>query len=212
MVSARTANDFNNEYCYRLWREETEAAKQPQKGAALKSAIFYAALIGMVLFAFFYSGGENTGKSFGPFAYSRVLTGSMQSVYPQGSLITSWAIKPDEPLKAGLEDGTDIVFVVKNESTGQEKVVVHRIIEIYEDYEDTGVRGFLTQGIENPAPDPWGVTSEVNVIGRVTWHVPYVGDAMAFLAENIIWVVAIIVALLVIGTMMRFAFKKEEQG
>ena len=189
-----------------------EAAKQPQKGAAVRSAIFYAALIGMVLFAFFYSGGENTGKSFGPFAYSRVLTGSMQSVYPQGSLIMSWAIKPDEPLRAGLDDGTDIVFITKNEATGKEKIVVHRIIEIMENYEDTGVRGFITQGVNNPESDPWGATSEINVIGRVIWHVPFVGDAMAFLAENVIWVVAVIVVLFVIGTMLKFAFKKEEQA
>jgi signal peptidase len=203
MVSVRTANDFNKEYLYGVWRAELEAANQPRKGQAVRNAVFYAALLGMVLFAFFYSGEENTGKSFGPFAYSRVLTGSMQSVYPKGSLITSWAVKPDEPLKAGLADGTDIVFTKEDGTT-----VVHRVIEIFDDYEDTGMRAFRTQGVDNPEPDAW-ITGEINVIGRVTWHVPYVGDALAFVAENIVWVAAILVVLFVIGTMLSFALRKE---
>jgi signal peptidase len=199
----RDANDFNQEYMYRCWQEEIEAAGQPQKGAAVKSIAFYGILIIMVTMAFFYSTNSDPGKRFGAFSYNTVLTSSMQSVYPQGSLITSWAIKEGEPLQAGLGNGDDIVFVKEDET-----VVVHRIIEIMTDYEDTGQRAFKTQGVDNPTPDSW-ITYEGNVIGKVTWHVPYVGQGLLFISDNIMLVVGAIVAIAVLLALWQAALKKE---
>ncbi|MDR2712439.1 MAG: signal peptidase I [Clostridiales bacterium] len=199
----RTAKDFNREYYYKLWTDEARAAKHPPKGAVIKSAIFYSLLLIMVMLAFFYSGNREPGKRFGPFAYNTVLTPSMNSVYPQGSLITSWAIRPDEYLTAGLEDGTDIVFILEDG-----KVIVHRIIEIMEDYEGSGRRAFRTQGVDNPSPDPW-ITIDANVIGRVTWHVPIVGDVLAIIADNILWVILAIAVISVIIVLFSMVFKKE---
>ena len=202
--SIRTANTFNNEYMYRIWLDETSAASKPRKNAVIRSIIFYSILFIMVVLAFFYSNNNSPGKKFGSFAYNTVLTESMKSVYPPGSLITSWAVKPGEPLKAGMENGTDIVFV-KDESC---TVVVHRIIEIIEDYEESGQRAFRTQGVDNPEPDHW-ITYEGNVIGRVMWHMPYAGDILAFIGENILWVIIIITVLTAILTLMKIAFRKE---
>ncbi|MCL2488453.1 MAG: signal peptidase I [Oscillospiraceae bacterium] len=204
-AAARTVNDFNREYLYNCWVEETVSAKQPRKGQAIKDSIFYACLLMMVLLAFFYSGTGQNGKQFGPFAYNSVLTTSMQSVYPQGSLITSWAIAPDEKLTAGLENGTDIVFT----KSADGEVVVHRIIAIMEDYEDSGQRAFRTQGVDNPSPDQW-VVYEGNVVGRVTWHIPYLGAVMEFIAQNVLWVVLILVILFTIAAMLKIVFKKEQ--
>ena len=199
----RTVCDFNREYYYKLWQEEVAAMSKPRKGATIKSAVFYSVLLILVMLAFFYSGNRDPGKSFGPFAYNTVLTTSMQSVYPQGSLITSWEIGPNEQLSTGLYNGTDIVFVNEN---GQ--VIVHRIIEIMENYEETGQRVFRTQGVENPDPDPW-LTGEINVIGRVTWHAPVVGGVMAMISANVLWVVLIIVVLSVLITLLQVVFRKE---
>lgn len=199
----RTAKDFNREYYYKLWTEEAQAAKHPAKGSAIKNAIFYSLLLIMVMLAFFYSGNREPGKRFGPFAYNTVLTPSMNSVYPQGSLITSWAIQPDEYLYSGLEDGTDIVFILEDG-----RVVVHRIIEIIEDYEGSGHRAFRTQGVDNPSPDPW-ITIDANIIGRVTWHVPFVGDILALIADNILWVILTIAVISIIIILLSIALRKE---
>ena len=200
----RTVKQFNEEYTYQLWQDETAAAQQTNsKGRTVRSIIFYSVLIMAVLFAFIYSGNNAGGRKFGPFAYNAVLTSSMQSVYPQGSLITSWAIKPGDPLRAGLENGTDIVFT-KQDGT----VVVHRIIEIMKNYEDSGQRAFRTQGVDNPSPDSW-ITYEGNVIGRVTWHIPYAGAALTFVSQNIVWVILIIVVISVLITLLKVVFKKE---
>jgi signal peptidase I, archaeal type len=205
MSKHRTINDFNREYLYKTWVEETEENRRPKRGSAIKSIAFYGALIAMILLAFFYSGSRDGAKRFGPFSYNTVLTGSMQSVYPQGSLITSWEIKKGEPLKAGLENGDDIVFVRENGD-----VIVHRIIEIIDNYEDTGQRAFITQGVNNSAPDNW-ITFEGNVIGRVTWHVPYVGNILQMISQNILIFIGIIVLITVILTLWKSVFKKEEK-
>jgi len=205
-MTQRTINDFNKEYYYKLWLGEIESAAKPSSGEAIKNTIYYFILCSMIVIAFFYSSNKDVGKRFGPFAYNTVLTYSMHSVYPQGSLITSWAVAPDEPLQAGLDNGTDIVFV-KEDGT----VVVHRIIEIINNYQDSGQRAFHTQGVDNPAPDSW-ITFEGNVIGRVTWHVPYAGNILSVVAENVLWVVGGIIIMLAIATMLKIVFKKEEES
>lgn len=204
MNSVRTINDFNREYMYSLWKDEVKAAEKTGQGSFIRDAAFYVILTSLVMLAFFYNGNREPGKRFGPFSYNTVLTNSMQSVYPQGSLITSWAVKPAEPLNAGLENGTDIVFIRDNGD-----VVVHRIIEIIDNYEDSGQRAFKTQGVDNPAPDSW-TTYEGNVIGRVTWHVPYVGNFFSMIAENLLWIILFLVIIFAIITLLKIVFEKEE--
>jgi len=89
---------------------------------------------------FFTVSSKEAGKQIGPFSYNVVFTDSMQSVYPKGSLITSQALKTNEPLKAGLDNGTDIVFT-KEDGTS----VVHRIIEIIENYKGGGQRAVFNR-------------------------------------------------------------------
>lgn len=197
--------EFNKKYEYERYLEETKTQGTPTKGSIIKSTVFYVVLISAVLFSFLWSSNDDAGKKFGPFAYSTVLTSSMQSVYPQGSLVTSWSVKPNEPLQAGLTNGDDIVF-----TTEEGMVIVHRIIEVLDDYEDSGQRAFKTQGVENPAPDNF-ITYEGNIIGKVTWHVPYVGDILAFISENIIWFVAGIAILFALSALFNVVFAKEEQ-
>ena len=203
MDTAKTLTQVNRDYGYHCYLEESKA-KPNSKGAIIKSAIFYSVLIIAVIFAFVWSGDDNSGKRFGPFSYNTVLSDSMTSVYPRGSLVASWAVKPDEPLKAGLADGNDIVFSMKDGKT-----VVHRIIEIIDNYEDSGQRAFVTQGVNNSRPDD-EMVFEGNVIGRVTWHIPYVGSILAFIADNLLWFAAGIVGLFALSSLLRIVFKKEE--
>lgn len=196
--------DFNREYDYKCYLEETQAAKISTKKSIIKSTVFYAVLIIAVMSSFLYSGSKDAGKRFGPFAYNTVLTPSMNSVYPKGSLVTSWAVKPGEALKAGLSNGTDIVFT-REDGT----VIVHRIIEIMENYEDSGQRAFHTQGVDNPTPDNW-ITYEGNVIGRVTWHVPYAGDILAFIAAKILWFIIGIAGLFALSALLRIVFSNDK--
>lgn len=200
----RTVNTFNKEYLYQEWLKEMESAGKPAKGQTVRNIIFYGFLLCVVLFAFFSNvNGENGAKRFGPFSYNTVLTTSMQSVYPQGSLILSWSVGQNEPLYAGLESGSDIVFV---RETGT--VVVHRIVQIYEDYDGSGQRAFNTQGVDNPSPDSW-ITFEGNVIGKVFFCVPHLGTILVLIGDNVLLIAGAIVLVTITLSLWKVFLAKD---
>lgn len=198
----RTLTAFNENYEYMVIKKVLSG--EDKKSSPLKSAIFYFALAAMVLIAFVYSNSDdakNFGKKIGPLAINNVLTDSMDSVYPAGTLIGSWSLAPGEELSAGLSGGDDIVFITENG-----KVVVHRIVKIFDDYEDSNQRGFVTQGVENNEPDT-EVTFEGNVMGKVVWSVPYVGRILLTISENILFVIAGLGVIVIIGALLKYAFE-----
>ena len=197
---AKALIDFNREYGYKCYLEEREILKAPPKGSLIKNMIFYSFLIVVVAFAFFWSNNNEAGRRFGKFSYHTVLTSSMQSVYPQGSLVTSWGIKPGELLHEGLTGGDDIVFV-----TESGKVIVHRIVEIIENNDNSGLRAFRTQGVENTSPDNF-ITYEGNVIGRVTWHIPYAGKILTTISENFLLFIAAVFIICILVSLLRLVF------
>jgi signal peptidase len=67
--------------------------------------------------------------------------------------------------------GDVVAFRVPEGEIGAGKLVVHRII-------DTGDQGFLLQGDNNPAADPWR-PSQVDIAGRVMLALPAVGRVIA---------------------------------
>ena len=88
-----------------------------------------------------------------------VLTESMQSEIPKGSLVIAQQVDPET-----LQIGDDITYMA-NQTTS----VTHRIVGINENYENTGQRAFQTQGIMNDQPDSQPVPA-VNVVGKVVFH------------------------------------------
>ena len=108
------------------------------------------------------------------YSYYTVLTGSMQDEIPRGSLIL---IRRTDPLK--LKEGDNITY-----TRGQGDAVTHKIVSVYENYQDSGARGFQTKGVNNGSADR-EIVPEENVIGRVILTVPAAGAAMAYLGENI---------------------------
>lgn len=199
----RNIHTFNNEYLYQCWLEETQTGSKPDKYALIKNILFYGLMLLLVLFAMFANLSGSNGRKLGPLAYNTVLTSSMKDVYPPGSLILSWELGVDETVATGLENGTDIVFVRENGT-----VVVHRVIEVTENYEDSGQRGFNTQGVNNAAPDSW-VTYEGNVIGKVVFSVPYLGAILSFIGENVVLVGVAMLLLMLVISLWKTALSKE---
>jgi len=150
------------------------------------------------------SGGENSppGNVFG-FSFMRVLTHSMQSELPQGSMIITRRVDPTT-----LEVDNDISFFI-DENT----VVTHRIIYIYENYNNSGYPAFRTQGIESEHPDR-NVVEHINIIGRVIYNSVFLGNASIFLGQHIIPIVICTVLLLMLFTTLKIAFTndKNEDG
>lgn len=182
-------------------KAEPEAVKEPEPKKKKKNKVisiildilFYALLVALVagaaLFARQNQAQKNDGGIFG-YSYYQVLTTSMQSEIPQGSLVLVHQGTDD------IQVGDDITFMVS-----ETDVATHRCIEIVDDYNGTGMKAFNTQGVDNPHPD--GHTMENNVIGKVVFHVPYLGKILALIADNLVWFVIGMVSVMVLISALR---------
>lgn len=168
---------------------------QPQKPEArskwkswLAEIAFYAVLIGVVVgVASLKGGAESQGpKSVAGLSAFTVLSSSMESVIPKGSLVVTIRTDPKK-----LKIGDDVTYLASQSTT-----ITHRIVGIIENYEDTGQRAFETKGVDNQSPDSRPVPA-VNVVGKVIFHSYLVGKAASFVGEH--WVVILLLAFLLFG-------------
>lgn len=171
--------------------EEKKNKNKKKKGTLFGSILFYSMLILLVLVAFFIRSNSN-GKpnSIAGFSAFTVLTGSMESEIPKGSLIITQSVDPNT-----LKIGDDITYM-----SGPTSTITHRIIGITENYLDTGQRGFETQGVMNAEPDK-EIVASVNVVGKVIFHNKVLGDISTYASDNwpfLLFIVVIIVALFII--------------
>ncbi|MFQ9797865.1 MAG: signal peptidase I [Clostridia bacterium] len=108
--------------------------------------VFYGLLLLLIIAALFVrTTSDGAPKSLAGYSGMIVLTESMQSEIPKGSLVIAQQVDPET-----LQIGDDITYMA-NQTTS----VTHRIVGIIENYENTGQRAFQTQGIMNaPAGQP----------------------------------------------------------
>ena len=95
-----------------------------------------------------------------------VMSGSMEPVYPTGSLLYVRDADPEE-----IEVGDPITFVMNEELT----IATHRVIRI-----DETNGCFYTKGDANEAADGAPVYYE-NLLGRPVFCIPYLGYIAAFI-------------------------------
>lgn len=160
--------------------------------ASISNIVFYAALIAIVMGAVLIGGKNNGSTRFFGFQYFEVMSGSMQSVIPQGSLVITKQI-PSGQIRAG----DDITFLRSDEEN-----VTHRVIEVVPDYNGAGTTGFRTQGTDNPGPDP-DIVDARNVVGVVQAHVPGLGFTLRYISENLKYVFLGFVLIILLSIAVR---------
>ena len=144
--------------------------------------IFYVAMLILVLSAFTVM--QNGKLPFSSnYRFYSVLTSSMESVYPKGSLIIVAKTDPDR-----LIIGNDITF-----HTGATDTITHRIVDVIENYNGSGQRAFQTKGVNNQSADESRVPAN-DVVGKVIFFVPGLGAFFYRLAENLYLIVIFFVA------------------
>ena len=99
-----------------------------------------------------------------------VLSGSMEPVYPVGSLIY---VKKADPYK--LKSGDVITFMLDEEA-----VATHRIVEVVVDPNDPSVVRFRTKGDANEAADG-ALVHYKNVIGCPVFAIPKLGYVAGYI-------------------------------
>ncbi len=93
-----------------------------------------------------------------------VISGSMEPVYPVGSLIYVKAVDYKE-----LKVGDPITFMVD-----QDTIVTHRIIDVLIDEENPEIIRYFTKGDANDIPDGASVHYK-NIMGTPVFTIPYMG-------------------------------------
>ena len=187
---ANSLTEFNDRYRFNqfLQAENPTEAKHRHKSSIISEILFYFVLALIVLLVLVFSATDNTGAPRRFLGYSGmiVLTGSMQSEIPQDSLIISKYVEPDT-----LKIGDDITFFRLDDA-----VVTHRVVAIYENYEESGKRGFGTKGVENKIADK-EITTAGNVIGKVVFQNLTMGRILSLIKGNLL--LCALIGALVIG-------------
>ena len=99
-----------------------------------------------------------------------VLSGSMQSVYPTGSLLYTKDVNPET-----LEVGDVITFKMAGGT-----LCTHRIIEIVPDEDNPNIVRFRTKGDENDTADP--LVDCDRVVGKAVFCIPLLGYLATYMA------------------------------
>jgi signal peptidase I len=105
----------------------------------------------------------------GPAAYILVRGDSMAPTYESGELLLVEA----QPAYA---IGEVVAYRVPDGEVGGGLLVAHRIVRI------VGPDGYLMQGDNNPAPDPWTL-SRADIAGRVVLGIPAIGRLLALVFD-----------------------------
>ena len=128
-----------------------------------------------------------------------IVSGSMTGTYDRGSLVFD-EVAPVKSLKVG-----DVITYKPPRGSGPKGLVTHRIHSIGREPK-THAKVFRTKGDANKVADPWTFTLPNSKQARVVTGVPYIGFALAALADRevrmiLVGIPAALIALIVmVGT------------
>ena len=175
-------------------REDKPAEKSSGKRKRSALPVTAGILVCLMIFAALF-----TALTVFKYSFFTVTTASMQPVIPKGALILVHETEPQE-----LAVGDSITFMRDWRTS-----VTHMIADIYEDYQSSGKRGFVTQGINNENPDN-NVLLEENIVGKVVLTIPAIGAGLYYLVENPYIILIVLGALILIALIIRMSWRKDD--
>ena len=164
----------------------------------LGNALYFLVLLIITLAAVSRNMGGNGARNLMGFSMFNVLSESMQSAIPKGSLVLTKQTDPN-----AIQIGDDITFMVSENIS-----ITHRVVGIIENHQNSGTRGFETKGVDNERSDS-DIVLASNVAGRVIFHMPYVGTAMVAVSEH--WLVLLLpfTGILIFASIYKYAFSNK---
>jgi signal peptidase I, archaeal type len=176
-----------------------QASRRPNAIKQIGSTLFFGMVIAAILALLIYPQ-NGIGKNIMGYSYYNVLSASMQSELPMGSFVLTKSVSVES-----IEEGDNITFL-KDSTT----IATHKVIEIIENYDNSGSVGFRTKGTENPKPDE-DIVYASNVIGKVVFSIPVLGYILSYIAKNI-WLLFLFWGLIsIIISSLRIVLKKEQK-
>lgn len=182
--------------------EQPEPVLEEAEEKAGKSGFWYnisfVAVIAIVIIAVLLYAGSLPRSFFG-YSYHPLLSPSMQSQIPRGSLIVTKAVNGDT-----IKIGDTVTYY-----QGEDSTITHMVIEIHENYEQSGLRGFITKGVNNAEPDA-NIVYETDVVGVVVFHIGGLGDFITFIRNMWMAFAALGILLFVSSRVRRFLEDRKE--
>jgi len=171
---------------------QTEQQKNKRGALVIISDILFYLAILIILFSALIPSSGGSPRGIMGYSYFTVLTSSMQDEIPKGSFILARKTDPQK-----LAVGDNITYIRDRSAT-----VTHKIVDIYENYQNSGARGFQTKGVNNTGPDK-DIVYEANVVGKVILVLPAAGAVIYYLGANI----HIVLIFLGLGVIISLAFR-----
>ncbi len=180
-------------------KDKSDEKEEKSYKGCIGEIVFYLFLIAAV-FGIFTLKGNGAPNSIAGFSAFTVLSSSMESEIPKGSLVITKRIDPNE-----LKVGDDITYMNSPTTT-----ITHRIVDVIEEYDEFGDRAFKTKGIMNDSPDKLPVPA-ANVVGKVIFHNYELGQVVEFVSQY--WYIIIIFFILFFGfyALIKKLFLKPEK-
>lgn len=175
----------------------TRKSKKDRKKNIFPTLLFYFVIMFAIILAVFGNMQSDTPKNILGYSYFTIITKSMQSEIPKGSLVITKQVADTE-----INVGDDITFFMNDHT-----VVTHRVIEIYENHNDSGARGFRTKGIENAMPDKEIVYAS-NIIGVVKFHAAGIGSILLYINKNIVIIAILLGICLILSFVLNLFFEE----
>lgn len=166
--------------------------KQLKKKNPIKTVlniIFYLFIVAVIVLSIFNIMGEKEGKHPSILGYSTyyIMTGSMEPNINPGSLVV---------VKNGTDQSIKVGDVITFRGSTGNTITTHRVQKVI----NNGTE-FITKGDANNTADPIPVKN-MQVIGKVMFHVPYLGNISQFIQRNLVIVIIFILALFGISTVI----------
>ena len=163
-MTIKTLEELNLEFNSAEFSGTPTEGKKRSLLAIISGTLFFLAIV-LVLFSVLTAS---------KYSFFTVLSSSMQPEIPKGALILVYQTDPQK-----LEPGDNITFMRDWKTS-----VTHKIVDIYENYQNSGARGFRMKGVSNLNPDK-EIVPEENIVGKVIFILPSVGEVISRLVENI---------------------------
>lgn len=175
--------------------EKKEERKKKSPISIIFNIIFYLFIIAVLVLAVCNIMGAKEGEHPSIFGYSTyyIMTGSMEPNINPGSLVV---------VKNGVDQSIKAGDVITFRGITGETITTHRVNKVI----DNGTE-FITKGDANKITDPVPV-KEGQIIGKVVFHIPYLGKVSQFIQKNLIAVIIVILALFGIGVIIDKARSK----
>lgn len=182
---------------------------EKKKKSALKvltDIVFYLICLGLIAGSILFAVSANPQKSLFGYRIYSVLTDSMtphsQSLpggFSKGDLIVVKIVAPNE-----VKVGDIVTYVPGRDSSAY---LTHRVVDIQENVDGQAGLTFVTRGDTNNTDDP-PFRSE-RLIGKKVLAIPKMGGVLQLIQDNLIVVVAVIIAGILVFSALRLKKTKK---